>query len=146
MDLKAELEWARAFSSVNPKNYQVWHHRSCLLLALEKPVDELDLLLADFLQEPKNYHAWQYRQWILQRFGSGDNVEEELRFVDEMIRIDVYNNSAWNHRVFVYRVLAQGSTERIIKELEYAKGKLELDPTNEAPKQYLKWLNSLQKQ
>lgn len=50
-------------------------------------------------KDSKNYHVWSYRQWLVQRFDLWDKgeLEETARF----IKIDVRNNSAWNHRWYI---------------------------------------------
>jgi len=101
-------------------------------------------LISDFIDEPKNYHAWQYRQWVLQRFGG--SVEDEMKFVEELLRVDVYNNSAWNHRSFVLRALdKRESLAWLSDEQDYVKKKLNLDSENQSALQYTGWLQTLQK-
>jgi protein farnesyltransferase/geranylgeranyltransferase type-1 subunit alpha len=96
-------------------------------------------MISDFLPEPKNYHAWQYRQWILQTFGGP--FDAEVRLVDELLRLDVYNNSAWNHRRFVFATMAPLDLVWKDDEISYAQTKLDHDHTNESVLQYLKWLD-----
>jgi protein farnesyltransferase/geranylgeranyltransferase type-1 subunit alpha len=62
---------------------------------LEDELEDLQLVLID---EPKNYHAWQYRQWLIRKFGSW---KTEWIFTEEMLKADPWNNSAWNHRIFL---------------------------------------------
>jgi protein farnesyltransferase/geranylgeranyltransferase type-1 subunit alpha len=38
------------------------------------------------------------RQWVVQKFNLWD---DELGYVEDNLRIDVRNNSAWNHRFFI---------------------------------------------
>jgi protein farnesyltransferase/geranylgeranyltransferase type-1 subunit alpha len=38
------------------------------------------------------------RQWVIQKF---DLWHDELGYVEDALRVDVRNNSAWNHRYFV---------------------------------------------
>lgn len=51
--------------------------------------------------DTKNYHTWAYRQWLLAEFNSPELWAGELEFVEEMLRDDIRNNSAWHHRFFV---------------------------------------------
>lgn len=139
--MKQELKWARDFVSSSPKNYQVWHHRACIVELLNDPADELEQMIKDFMLEPKNYHAWQYRQWLIQSFGS--SLSEELKLLDELLRIDVYNNSAWNHRSFVFLILGNKDHSWLSSEVDFARTKLDLDPANESPRQYLNWLETI---
>ena len=55
-----------------------------------------NLILA---KDEKNYHAWQHRQWAIKTF---DLFDGELEVTVELLKSDVYNNSAWNHRYFVH--------------------------------------------
>lgn len=141
LDLEEELNWARSFVASRPKNYQVWHHRSCLIELLNDPLDELDQMIKDFTLEPKNYHAWLYRQWLIQRFGG--SLQDELKLVDELLRVDVYNNSAWNHRSYVFWRLGDKELSWLHGELQFARSKLLLDSANESTLQYIGWLQSL---
>jgi len=61
------------------------------------PPKELDFLMEMFAQDSKNYHVWTYRHWLVRRFGLWD-LPRELEDVDVLLKADVYNNSAWNHR------------------------------------------------
>lgn len=65
-DLAEELEFIDIIAEDNPKNYQVYHHRERIVLAMAK------LGTADFERElkfteelinadSKNYHVWSYR-------------------------------------------------------------------------------------
>jgi protein farnesyltransferase/geranylgeranyltransferase type-1 subunit alpha len=68
----------------------------------------------------KNYHVWSYRQWLVQRFGLWD--AGELESTDELLKKDVRNNSAWNHRWYV--TFGRGAEafedkEAVQRELEY---------------------------
>jgi len=139
LDFVKELNWARRFAAHNPKNYQVWHHRACLLELLGEPLDELVQMIGDFQQEPKNYHAWQYRQWILKRFGG--SVEDEMMLIDELLRLDMYNNSAWNHRWFIRKTL-QCRTDWHGVDLAVVEEKLAKDPKNSSAVNYKSWLLS----
>lgn len=149
LDLRRELDWARAFSRANPKNYQVWHHRQCLVALLGDECGELDCMVGDFQEEPKNYHAWQYRQWLVRTHGTGRLVDE-VRLVEELLRLDPYNNSAWNHRYFL---LFSGTMDGVdlarpdwwAQERAYVRAKLALDPENPSVLLYLEAVERRQK-
>lgn len=75
--------------------------------------------------DTKNYHTWAYRQWLLAEFNSPELWAGELDFVDEMLRYDVRNNSAWHHRFFVTfeSGIREGEEDRQAvarREIEYA--------------------------
>jgi protein farnesyltransferase/geranylgeranyltransferase type-1 subunit alpha len=61
------------------------------------PPKELSFLMEMFAQDSKNYHVWTYRHWLVRRFGLWDHPRE-LEDVDALLKADVRNNSAWNHR------------------------------------------------
>lgn len=52
-----------------------------------------------FALDSKNYHVWSYRQWLVKRFALWD--EGEIEACEMLLKMDVRNNSAWNHRWFV---------------------------------------------
>lgn len=117
--LRAELAWLDDLAHSNMKSYQVWQHRRLVVAALGDPDGELRFVQENLQRDAKNYHTWGYRQWILAHFGgltlaSSSNVaskgagefkqlwDREAQYVDELLREDVRNNSAWNHRWFVH--------------------------------------------
>jgi protein farnesyltransferase/geranylgeranyltransferase type-1 subunit alpha len=61
------------------------------------PTKEPDFLMQMFAQDSKNYHVWTYRHWLVRRFELWD-LPRELEDVDALLKADVRNNSAWNHR------------------------------------------------
>ncbi|OAP55100.1 hypothetical protein AYL99_10800 [Fonsecaea erecta] len=99
----AELDWLEGVSERNLKNYQIWHHRQQLMSLLPRlPATEADFITHMLSFDAKNYHVWTYRQWLCRRFADPLlTTDQELRAVDALIRDDVRNNSAWNHRYFV---------------------------------------------
>jgi protein farnesyltransferase/geranylgeranyltransferase type-1 subunit alpha len=50
-----------------------------------------------FAQDSKNYHVWTYRHWLVRHFKQWDEPRE-LQDVEALLKADVRNNSAWNHR------------------------------------------------
>ena len=52
-----------------------------------------------FEDDNKNYHLWSYRIWLCQKFNL---YKEEWALIDGYINKDVYNNSAWNYRFFLF--------------------------------------------
>merc|ERR1712151_67378 len=105
-------------NEVNTKNYQLWNHRRAVVeVLLPTTTNEserkarllqdslesdhtLDRELAHldevFRSDAKHYHAWAHRQWLALRHN--DFWEGELSLTGAMIKADVLNNSAWNHR------------------------------------------------
>jgi protein farnesyltransferase/geranylgeranyltransferase type-1 subunit alpha len=84
------------------KTYQVWHHRRLLVSRVRKLEYELEFVAQGLKEvDPKNYHTWAYRQWILSNFNEDSLWAGELSFVEDLLRRDIRNNSAWHHRFFV---------------------------------------------
>jgi protein farnesyltransferase/geranylgeranyltransferase type-1 subunit alpha len=50
-----------------------------------------------FAQDSKNYHVWTYRHWLVRHFKLWDSPRE-LEDVESLLKADIRNNSAWNHR------------------------------------------------
>lgn len=77
------------------------HHRQVLMSSKthfpEIPTKELDFLMEMFTQDSKNYHVWTYRHWLIRHFKLWD-LPREIQDVNTLIKSDVRNNSAWNHR------------------------------------------------
>ena len=114
------------------------------------PPDELTFLARMFAKDAKNYHVWSYRQWLVRHF---DLWEGELGYVEALLREDVRNNSAWNHRWFV--VFARGrdpekdtfdggglqaklAPEIVEREIEFAEAAILKAPQNQSPWNYLR--------
>ncbi|KAJ5617677.1 hypothetical protein N7537_002791 [Penicillium hordei] len=100
-DLDEELSWLNDVSLKYLKNYQIWHHRQVLLSSKAHfptfPPKEADFLMEMFAQDSKNYHVWTYRHWLVRHFKLWDQPRE-LEDVEFLLKADVRNNSAWNHR------------------------------------------------
>lgn len=126
--LEEEMQFIDDFTAETPKNYQLWQHRQVILERLSSPHFALTDLRATRLiltgQDAKNIHCWQYRQWLIGFFGLLNEVlEEEYQFVDELLAVDVYNNSAWNHRAFLFS--SQHPTGKVSKsEVDWCFAKL----------------------
>ncbi|KAF9213899.1 CAAX geranylgeranyltransferase alpha subunit [Podila verticillata] len=107
-------------------------------IAREAVKVELAFIAAALAEDSKNYHAWSYRQWVLSHFGPGPWWAEELEYIDELLAIDIRNNSAWNQRFYAFTQGPLGlSRENVEKEIQYTKVKIERTPGNESPWVYL---------
>lgn len=53
-----------------------------------------------------------YRQWVLREFGLWD---QELAYIDSLLKEDLRNNSAWNQRYFVVSNTT-GFTEHVVTQ------------------------------
>ncbi|KAK8826583.1 hypothetical protein WA538_006043 [Blastocystis sp. DL] len=91
----------------------------------------------------KNIHSWTYRKWIVDTFGLFDGELEyteskHISFISllEYIKIDIFNNSAWSYRFYVYSHL-HPTSQNLDKELGFVLSKLDEAPHNEAAWNYL---------
>ena len=104
-------------------------------------------------EDNKNIHAWNYRVWFVEKYGKWDNELEyaessilSMGFLLEFINIDVYNNSAWSYRFFVFKYLfslnsdATQSQTLLDNELTFVMDKLHFAPHNDAAWNYLQGL------
>lgn len=148
-DLRSELEWLNKIQEEHPKSYQSWHHRMWLVELLKERQlfnieHELDYVSMAIVDESKNYHVWAYRQWLVKEF---DVWEQERVFVEECIKVDVRNNSAWNQRYFLFtrgfhpslpRQDVRPTSEQMNKEVVYVLGQIARAISNESPWMYLR--------
>ena len=136
--LNNELSWLDEITLNNPKNYQIWSYRQSILKIHPSPSFKLELPILQMMidDDTKNYHVWSYRKWCLLLFQDFSN---ELSYTDTLIQRDVYNNSAWAHRMFVLKSTAPSGND-INDEINYVKEKIELVPQNISVWTYLRGL------
>lgn len=134
----------------NEKSYSVWQHRIWTLSRMPKSEYDKEILLCNsFLaKDERNFHCWDYRSYI------GDvakvDIETELEFTTEKIRLNFSNFSAWHRR---HKLLSRGlslpSEEcpkscnlRLIWNDEYNMilNALYTDPSDQSPWLYHNWL------
>lgn len=139
--LDKELDWLDEFTLNNPKNYQIWSYRQAILQLHPKPSfkRELPILHSMIDDDTKNYHVWSYRRWCVLFF---KDFTKELAFAGDFIRRDVYNNSAWCHRMFVLKNY-HPSAQEIEAEITYAKEMIEKAPQNISPWNYLRGIHEV---
>lgn len=133
-----ELEWIDEVTLNNPKNYQIWSYKEAVLKnhpspSFKRELPILQLMLDD---DTKNYHVWSFRKWCILFFG---DFTHELSYTDSLLERDVYNNSAWTHRMFVLKH-TNPSNDRIMEEIEFVRTKIELVPHNISVWTYLRGL------
>lgn len=97
-DWQWEIYFLNSIGVELEKNYQIWHHRRCVVQAMQDPTREKSFLADIFESDDKNYHAWSYRIWLVQHF---DLFAGEAEFIDGMIAANPMNNSAWSYRYFI---------------------------------------------
>ncbi|GAA5971708.1 hypothetical protein JCM3765_007623 [Sporobolomyces pararoseus] len=155
-ELVQELELLDAMVKHHLKSYQVWQHRRTIVLALDDPSRELEFTAKALSFDSKNYHTWAYRQFILCHFYSDAEDkpssssttttkeerkrvwDEELEYVEKLIREDIRNNSAWNQRFFVAFESQMGGEDVGEREIQYAKTQLAISPNNPSAWNYLR--------
>ncbi|GJJ14985.1 hypothetical protein Clacol_009255 [Clathrus columnatus] len=140
-DLREELRRMDELATTHMKTYQVWHHRQLLIEQLHEPDSELDFIKTILDIDSKNYHTWGYRQWILAHFNREDLWIAEIRYVEQMLKKDLRNNSAWNHRFFVLwsngrRESGEIQDEFLRTEIQFVKDNISLAPNNDAAWNY----------
>lgn len=85
------------------------------------------------------YQAWSHRQWILKTVNMTEKWEEEMDFVDKLLKDDIRNNSAWNQRWFVVHRGSKSTPIRLEvarEEIKFSISKACLDPYNESAWRY----------
>ena len=104
LDLRGEIKYINDKALRYEKNYQIWHHRQLVIDRLDDPSGETEFIARMFEKDAKNYHVWSYRQWLVKRFRFWDDEPRytaELDYLNWLLKEDVRNNSAWNHRFFL---------------------------------------------
>ena len=143
-DLHEELSWVTNIGGSNPKNYQIWFHRRALVEQIgtaEAGQQELQYTEIVFAEDAKNYHAWGHRQWVLEQFKLYEN---ELEFIESLLKRDVRNNSVWNQRWFYFmKTLPENVPDSIVKqEINFCFSKLDVALKNQAAWAYLEgWMS-----
>ncbi|KAF3082293.1 CAAX geranylgeranyltransferase alpha subunit [Orbilia oligospora] len=136
---RKELDWVQSIAKQYEKNYQIWHHRQLIINHLNDSTGERERTNEMFASDSKNYHVWTYRQWLVKRFNLFD--KEELDTMELLLKEDVRNNSAWNHRYFITlgRLGTDSPADGVInREIEFAKVAISSAPQNPSPWNYLK--------
>ncbi|ORY35543.1 hypothetical protein BCR39DRAFT_510606 [Naematelia encephala] len=148
-DLKEELELMNEFARINLKSYQVWHHRLLLLTHISPahPRAEIDFIHDSLIPDSKNYHTWAYLHWLYSHFSTLGRITEqdwgeEIRWCEELLRVDGRNNSAWGWRWFlmVSRPGAEGSKDGGEEEISYTLKAIHRIPHNVSAWNYLRGL------
>lgn len=153
-DLSAELSFINTWARDSPKNYQVWYHRRWLIAEIASQLKasedkdaetkikdlgtceleyHLDVMTVN--DDFKNYNGWSHRQYIVQKFGLWHG---ELNFVEDLLRLDIRNNSAWNHRYTIVRNVSWPLTDKTRqREIDYTLSSLRKCANNESAWNYL---------
>ncbi|KAL3895330.1 MAG: hypothetical protein SGCHY_004767 [Lobulomycetales sp.] len=140
--LQGEWHFTARLARKHPKSYQIWHHRQWLVSCTRDPSRELSFINKQLARDSKNYHAWSYRQWVVREFP--DLYPMDVEDVEDWIKEDPYNNSAWTQRYFQldYIFKASGAaTPAALLEKEVSwllESVIKPAPRNEAAWNYLK--------
>jgi len=160
--IQDELDWVNDIALSHQKNYQIWHHRQLLIENLYPAVSSSPSELAEleeserefmtqmFDQDAKNYHVWSYRQYLVRKLNLFNPAE--LASIEELLKTDVRNNSAWSHRFFIVFSDPKYSTpesratahdpaipnEIIDREISFAQAATYEAPQNQSPWNYLR--------
>lgn len=109
VDLDYEWEFLGKLLSVGEKCYQTWMYRRFLVECSGCYEHEKEFCDTYIQSDNKNIHSWTYRKWIVDTFGLFDGELEytESKYISsisllEYIKIDIFNNSAWSYRFYVY--------------------------------------------
>lgn len=167
-----DYTWLNMLTPRISKNYQVWHYRQCLkpspAAATAATTDnsssagphdwqaayfrgERQVVLEILALDAKNYHAWAHLSWLVLNAPATlrPSLEDEVAVVDGLLEKDVYNNSAWAYRSFIFRAHAEKEEvegeeakeeveqARRRREFEYVQAALEKAPENESAWNYL---------
>lgn len=134
-----------------PKNYQLWQHRQVIVDKMESAngdecpkiaLTDLEDTKVQLSLDAKNIHCWQYRQWILRHFNL--SLKSEFDYIDKLLIEDIYNNSAWNHRMFLIKASKEYKNNKnsfLMKEFEIIIGLL--DESNEDNECFWNYLAAL---
>lgn len=138
-------DWLNQFTLSHAKNYQVWNYRQHLIDP-HNPLwfrGEKLLAMLVFEDDPKNFHAWSHLKWVVNKdkqygthsFEDGSSLLEDCA---RMIAADVWNNSVWSFRYFVFAQYPDLLIPN--KELAFIKQSLLVAPSNESAWAYLRGL------
>ena len=146
----------------DPKSYNVWNFRKWLVTKLfeisnsSEVVDtELGLCKMMLGRDEKNFHVWNYRNWLSELH---IDIDKALEFTHDKIKSNPFNFSPYHfrtkHLTQKYQdLISRELDEELIQfgmpladfkeELELIKTAMFLNPQEEAPWVYYKWLLDL---
>lgn len=138
-------EWLDELTLDAPKNYQIWNYRQHLEIkdCAEYYAGEVVAVKLILVDDPKNFHAWSHFKWIvsssLKNCSSPLKFEPLLGYTSQLIKEDVFNNSAWSFRYFLFQTWpVLKSQENLDEEVLFVEDLISQDPMNESPWPYLK--------
>ncbi|KAM7363909.1 rab geranylgeranyltransferase subunit alpha [Cochliomyia hominivorax] len=147
---EAEIYLTEQCLLVNPKSYNIWHHRMWLL---EQAPDadwqrEVQLCNKYLKMDERNFHTWDYRRYVVEKAKVAK--QDELDFCTEKIKVNFSNYSSWHHRSLLLPILYpyEGeakpkrpmSEEKLKEELEMVLTAAFTDPNDSSAWFYQRWL------
>ncbi|XP_075152082.1 farnesyl transferase alpha [Haematobia irritans] len=111
---------------------EIFDYFRAILANKEKSARALELTTNALNLNPANYTVWQYRRDILRELGS--DLNEELKYIEEVITENAKNYQVWHHRRVIVEMLNDPS-----KELELTEMALCTDAKNYHAWQHRQW-------
>jgi len=98
-DSGSELRFTEMILAQDQKNYHAWQHRQWVLATFNLYHGELEFIERLLLDDIRNNSAWNQRFFVVSRCGGWgrENVEREVKFAMEKIKLVKRNESAWNY-------------------------------------------------
>ncbi|ODV88631.1 hypothetical protein CANCADRAFT_20487, partial [Tortispora caseinolytica NRRL Y-17796] len=146
-----ELLYVTKKLRAKPKIYWLWNYRKWLLQVDPSVISwDQELALVDMLLEAdgRNFHGWAYRRFVIQCMENVQKtslVDSELAYTEKHVKRNLSNYSAWFNRSQLISRLSKQTQDRsalFSKELELIKKAVFMDPFDESPWNYYRWVLS----